>query len=87
MSAPESGLKKQKRRHWGPLAGIAAVLVFVVLMFLWVTGGTEDADLAPEGQRPAAPSPEAAGPEGATPEAPSTEGAMPEAPPEGDSAE
>ena len=62
MSAPESGLTRQKRRHWGPLAGIAAVVVFVVLAFLWFTGGTEDAELAPDDQRPAAPAPEAADP-------------------------
>lgn len=68
MSAPENGLSRQKRRHWGPLAGIAAVVVFVVLAFLWFTGRTEDAELAPEGQRPAAPAPEAVDPNAPAPD-------------------
>ncbi len=70
MSAPDNRLTKQKRRHRGPLAGIVAVLVFVLAALLWFTAGVDDADLAPEGQRPAAPAPEAAAPETTSPEVP-----------------
>ncbi len=38
MSAPQTNLEKQKRWHRGPLVGIALGLIFVGLMFLWVTG-------------------------------------------------
>lgn len=34
MSAPDTNLKKQKRRHFGPIAGISAVLAIVAVMFL-----------------------------------------------------
>lgn len=34
MTPPDSNLDKQKKRHRGPLLGIAAVLVFVGLLFL-----------------------------------------------------
>lgn len=60
MSAPESGLSKQKRRHWGPLVGLAIVVAFVIGAFLGFNFATDDADLAPDGQRPAAPAPDAA---------------------------
>jgi hypothetical protein len=38
MSAPQTNIEKQKRWHRGPLVGMAAVIVFVGLMFLWLTG-------------------------------------------------
>lgn len=37
MSAPDKSLKKQKKRHWGPLVGMAlAVAVAVGLLFWWL---------------------------------------------------
>lgn len=38
MSAPQTNIEKQKRWHRGPLVGMAAGIVFVGLMFLWLTG-------------------------------------------------
>lgn len=38
MSAPQTNIEKQKRWHRGPLVGMAAGLIFVGLMFLWLTG-------------------------------------------------
>jgi hypothetical protein len=38
MSAPQTNIEKQKRWHRGPLVGMAAVVVFVGFMFLWLTG-------------------------------------------------
>ncbi len=35
MSAPQTNIEKQKRRHWAPLVGSALVAVFGVLMILW----------------------------------------------------
>lgn len=67
MSAPQTNIEKQKRWHRGPLLGMAAVLIFVGLMFLWLTGafGPDDPALpvateqggAPtvDGSAPAAP--------------------------------
>lgn len=34
MSAPDTNLNKQKRRHVGPMLGISAGLAVVVVMFL-----------------------------------------------------
>ncbi|MCC5988930.1 MAG: hypothetical protein JJT95_14715 [Pararhodobacter sp.] len=33
MSAPKTNLDKQKRRHWGPLTGIAVSLAVVAALF------------------------------------------------------
>ena len=38
MSAPQTNLEKQKRWHRGPLVGMAAGIIFVGVMFLWLTG-------------------------------------------------
>ena len=35
MSAPETNIQKQKRRHWAPLVGSALVAVFGVALILW----------------------------------------------------
>lgn len=48
MSQPEPDLERQKRRHAGPLIGIAAVLIFVAVILTWMFGET-----ATEGQPPA----------------------------------
>ncbi|MGY6535180.1 MAG: hypothetical protein ACXIVG_07530 [Pararhodobacter sp.] len=52
MSAPDTNLQKQKRRHWGPLLGIATVLVLVAVLFFAYLGYSADTD-TPE-QQPAA---------------------------------
>ena len=53
MSAPQTNIEKQKRWHRGPLVGMAAVIFFVGLMFLWLTGAfgpdEPDAPVATEG--------------------------------------
>lgn len=35
MSAPHTNIEKQKRRHRGPLIGMAAVVAFVGAIFLY----------------------------------------------------
>ena len=44
MSAPDTDLKKQKKRHFGPLAGIGAVLLLVLILFLAYLGYTAVTD-------------------------------------------
>lgn len=46
MSAPKTNLEKQKKRHWGPLTGIVAVLLVVGVLFLAFLYYTMDADPA-----------------------------------------
>jgi NhaP-type Na+/H+ or K+/H+ antiporter len=57
MSAPHTNLDKQRRRHRGPMIGMAAVLLFVALValgaFIW-PGLPLDGQAAPDGEpRPA----------------------------------
>ena len=48
MSAPRTNLEKQRRRHWGPLLGIAAVTVFALAVILWwLVEEVADADPQP----------------------------------------
>ncbi len=35
MSAPDTDIDKQKRRHWAPLLGSALVAIFAVAMIAW----------------------------------------------------
>lgn len=46
MSASNTNLEKQKKRHRGPLTGIAAVLVFVALLLAgylaWLAYGADN---------------------------------------------
>lgn len=35
MSAPDTNIDKQKRRHWAPLVGSVLVAVFGIAMILW----------------------------------------------------
>lgn len=54
MSAPQTNLEKQERRHWGPLTGIALGLAFVVVLFvgwlIWETAnGQNPREATPEG--------------------------------------
>lgn len=51
MSAPQTNIEKQKRRHWAPLVGSALVAVFGVLIILWWM--TEEAVEAPVTEAPA----------------------------------
>ncbi|PVA06835.1 hypothetical protein [Thalassorhabdomicrobium marinisediminis] len=39
MTAPKTNVEKQKRNHWGPLIGIAVVIVFASIMALIWAGG------------------------------------------------
>jgi hypothetical protein len=47
MSAPQTNLEKQKRWHRGPLIGMIGVIVFVGVMFMWLTGA-----FGPEAEKP-----------------------------------
>ncbi len=38
MSAPKTNIEVQKKRHWGPLLGIAVVLLFAALITAWFMG-------------------------------------------------
>ena len=38
MSAPDTNLDKQKRRHWGPIFGITAALAVAGALFLTFFG-------------------------------------------------
>ncbi len=54
MSAPQTNLEKQKKRHRGPLAGIALGIVVVGVMFLvwliWLSdNGQTPREATPEG--------------------------------------
>ncbi|MEX3314679.1 hypothetical protein [Sulfitobacter sp. PS-8MA] len=46
MSPPDTNLKKQERRHIGPLIGIALVVIFGVGIIVYWTG--EEVATAPE---------------------------------------
>jgi NADH:ubiquinone oxidoreductase subunit 6 (subunit J) len=54
MSAPQTNLEKQERRHWGPLTGMAIGLAFVAALFIgylvWTTAnGDVPREATPEG--------------------------------------
>jgi hypothetical protein len=38
MSAPKTNIEVQKKRHWGPLLGIAVVLIFAAIITAWFMG-------------------------------------------------
>lgn len=38
MSAPNTNIDKQKRRHWGPLIGMAVVVAFGLMMIMMWLG-------------------------------------------------
>lgn len=44
MSAPDTNLKKQKRRHRGPLWGIIAALVLAAILFVGYLAYTVDTE-------------------------------------------
>jgi len=44
MTAPDTKLERQKRRHRGPLIGIGIAVIFGVgMMMLWLFGAVSDA--------------------------------------------
>ncbi|MFN3724491.1 MAG: hypothetical protein ACK4VZ_15785 [Paracoccaceae bacterium] len=48
MSAPNTNLEKEKRRHRGPLVGMIAAVVIVILGFVWWLGQeAAQTDIAP----------------------------------------
>lgn len=57
MSAPQTNIERQKRRHRGPLIGIIAGLVFVAVLFFFFLGdtATPDDSLLNEGTAPVVP--------------------------------
>jgi hypothetical protein len=38
MSAPQTNIEKQKRRHRGPLIGMVAVVAFALTLLVWWLG-------------------------------------------------
>ncbi|WP_371154220.1 hypothetical protein [Jannaschia sp. 2305UL9-9] len=60
MSAPDTNLDRQKKRHAGPLIGIGAGVIFaIILIFAYVTYLAEPAG---EGEADVVESPEVAAP-------------------------
>ncbi len=49
MSAPQTNIEKQKRKHKGPLIGMAIGVVFAVGMLALLIGYTADEAGAPDG--------------------------------------
>lgn len=48
MSAPRTNLEKERRRHWGPLLGMAIVTIFAVgLMIYWLFEEVAQSDPPP----------------------------------------
>ena len=76
MSAPDTGLAKQKRRHRGPLLGMAILVGVVLVFFLWFLGRSVDDDGSTDGA-PAATSDAPAGDATDAPAAPMPEGSLP----------
>lgn len=54
MSAPETNIDKQVRRHRGPLYGIAAAVILVAVLFFAFLGWTVEEDVPPTSDEPAA---------------------------------
>lgn len=53
MSAPNTNIEKQRRRHWGPLIGMAVVVAFgVAMIMIWL--GEEAVQSDPAAPPPAA---------------------------------
>ena len=48
MSAPETNIEKQKRRHWPVLAGIVGAVAIVVVAILALSPGEEPAETVVE---------------------------------------
>lgn len=69
MSAPDTNIEKQKRRHWAPLVGSALVAVFGIAMILWWALEQGAQAPGPEGETPAEATSETSGEVG-----PSTQG-------------
>lgn len=52
MSAPQTNIEKQKRRHRGPLVGMVLVTIFgVAMLFFWLTGEAEDGNKPGDAQK------------------------------------
>lgn len=59
MSAPDTNMKKQERRHKGPLIGMAGVLIFAaVIGFIALSGGGDETLQTPPAETQATPAPE-----------------------------
>lgn len=41
MSAPQTNLEKQEKRHWGPIAGITLALIVAVAAAVYFIGADE----------------------------------------------
>lgn len=64
MSAPNTNIDHQRRRHRGPLIGITLAVVFVLVLFgLWLTGqisGTTAPAVVPAASAPVQSAPQTA---------------------------
>ena len=75
MSAPQTNIDKQKRRHRGPLVGMAVVVTFVgLLLFWWLGQEASQNDVNPGAQALPEGTPTDVAPAGETPtdQAPAT---------------
>ncbi len=52
MSAPQTNLERQKRRHRGPLIGMIAVVAFALLLFFAFNVYTAEQGQTPEATAP-----------------------------------
>lgn len=72
MSAPDTNLKKQRRRHRGPLIGMAVAVTVASLLLLWLIARTvsdapdETADPTPPSAETSTGLPAEGSPTGAT---------------------
>ncbi|WP_103333681.1 hypothetical protein [Pseudotabrizicola formosa] len=51
MSAPQTNIEKQKRRHRGPLIGMIVVVLAVGLYYLWWVGYEVSESNPPQGEQ------------------------------------
>jgi hypothetical protein len=72
MSAPQTNINKQKRRHRGPLVGMAVVLTFVGLLLFWWLGEEASQNNVNPGAQ-ALPEGTQVGPDGAETDAPAAQ--------------
>lgn len=51
MSAPQTNIDRQKKRHRGPLLGIVAAVIFALALVLGLGGWTAPEDTSPTTQQ------------------------------------
>ncbi|PZX46106.1 hypothetical protein LY56_01076 [Roseinatronobacter thiooxidans] len=62
MTAPDTNLKKQKKRHKGPLIGMAVAVTVAVVFLLWMLSNNLGTEVTDEDQAAPAQDEETVGP-------------------------